>query len=120
MYAPNCLPLLGYVKDTDDASAMTTISEYEQYETYKEHRLDKVIKKIMYPKPTVALYKGAIGTAYGTPKGKTWIDMSNPDVEHYGCKWYISFPSASFSGTGQRMGNLRIMTKFFFECRDVR
>lgn len=114
--ATNSLPMIGVVKDYDDATALTSVGDYEQYETYKLKRIDKPFSVVLRPRIAMSAYQGAF-TGYINTSAK-WIDANSPDVQHYGLKWFIWKPNPQ--STGAKLGQLHIMVKYYLSFKLTR
>lgn len=111
------LPQLGFVYDTDDANVLTTRSDYQQYNTLKEYRLDRPVRKWVVPKLSTSVY-GGVTPAYSQMSNKKWITTATTDAQYYGCKWFVD---PIITGTGeQTLLKLRIICTYYIECRDVK
>jgi len=113
----NSMPTLGYVKDYDDATVAATPLVLYQYDTYKERRLDNVFKVFFKPRLATSCYSGGAFSGYMRPSGNPWIDSTSTDVQYYGIKWFIDVGIGGAGAT--QIGRLKIVTKYYLECKDV-
>lgn len=112
----SALPMLGFIHDYDDGTALSSLNDYLQYPNHKVYRMDKpVIKTFFRPKSALAVYSGAF-TSYA--RNNNWIDVGSPSVEHYGLKWYID---PMIPGIGSNViGKLRIYITVYLKMKNVR
>lgn len=113
------LPIIGIVNDYDDNNALTGISEYEQYSTYKERRLDKPFSVFFRPKLATAVYSNAAFSGYAQDTSRLWVDAGSPSAEYYGCKWFID-PILYTGNNAIAIGKLRVKCDIYFQARDMR
>lgn len=76
-----------FVKDYDDASAPGSAAELLQRDNLIIKNGHSSFKITVYPKVARALYNG-VSTAYQSGSG--YIDLTYPDVPHYGLKYMIA------------------------------
>lgn len=76
------------ILDSDDASAPTTLTEVEQYETLKITPAWERHTRVITPAVAVAVYRTGVTFAY-MPAYKKWMDLATTDVPHYGIKGLI-------------------------------
>jgi len=85
-------PRLYTVKDYDDATAPTTVSELREYSKCKLSILNPNKPLMFKIKPCV---KNSVGLN-STPKWKQWLDCSINNTQHFGFKWCVdNLPSNS-------------------------
>jgi len=111
------LPCLYTAIDLDDDSAPANIDELLEYETCHVDRLDKIVKRTVYPRIATAAYSGAF-TSYANMDPSTWIDCNSDGVRYYGLKYVVRYPSHVISATDE--GELQIIQKHTFQFKDVR
>lgn len=107
-------PRMWYVKDYDDASDPSSLDLLRQNGKCKTVSLNPSRPVVINIKPAVLTetFKVAGFPSY-SPKWKTWIDMDNVDVPHYGLKIGID----DLSNTNYRV---RVEGKAWFACKDTR
>lgn len=106
--------LMGTVIDHDDVSTLATITDYEQYQTWKcQPAISlRTHTRVIRPRIAVGAYAGAF-TSYANTKG--WIDCGSPNVQHYGLKFYMdAYGNANAAQTYQ------VMATYYLSFRDVR
>lgn len=76
------------VIDYDDATSLSTNTDYLQYDTFQQQLLvmpASSVKKIkLRPRLATAVYGGGAFTSYANTV--SWLDVASPSVEHYGVK----------------------------------
>lgn len=114
----NTLPMLIWVKDRDDGSALTSLGDYEQYESYKLKRLDRIVNIRVVPRIATTVYRGAF-SGYAQPSGNPWIDANTNDAQYYGIKYAVVISGTGGDGN-TTIGKLWVSCKYHLECKDVR
>lgn len=106
-------PTMLYRRDHDDANPPGSIDEMEQSNLTRHVVLhpNKWIKIGVKPSILQAGYTQT-GVTATFPKYKTWIDVSYPDVKHYGLKTFVDILP-----TGQYVD---VYADFIFMCKDTR
>lgn len=117
-YGPAGCPMLYMVRDYDDAVVPTATTELMQRPYCSIRRLTSVNKVFIRPRMARAIYQPGATFAYGTTRG--WLDVTNPDVPHYGLK-YIIVPQGGFYTTpGTIYGTVRIVDKYYLQFKNPR
>lgn len=83
--------ITGTVIDTDDSNTLSTLNDYQQYESFKFQNAmsGKPIVRVITPGiKNYMISTGGASVPAGT-KRKQWIDCSQGTVSHYGLKWFI-------------------------------
>lgn len=114
----NFYPKMWYIHDYDDSTA-------ESIGTLKERvgvkcrilQPNKVIKITTKPAIAIQTYRTATTTGYG-PKWGQYIDMNTTDVPHYGLK--VAFDTNAIDPVDTQPFRIRVETKYYFTCKDVR
>jgi len=78
------------VLDYDDGTALTAVTQAEQYDTYKKNSLTDKFTRCLEPAPSVPMYTGVTTTGYSVaPSGKKgmWMDQASPGIFYYGVKY---------------------------------
>lgn len=101
---------LATVVDYDDAVALTTFAQAEDYQNCQVGRICEGHFRVFKPHIAVAAYSGTF-TSYAN-KADQWIDCTSTGVLHYGVK-AISTVSASATG-------FDTMVRYHVEFRNVR
>ena len=113
------VPNIVIVTDYDDASALSVINDYLQYEPCRICRLDKPVRHTLRPHTAVAVYNGAF-SGYGNDRAR-WIDCDSSAAEHYGCKWAVDATMCNIAGSAAvRIGTLNVYYKFFVDFRSTK
>jgi len=113
----NWYPTVWSIPDYDD-SASLSIDEMKERIGVK-NRILKPNQKMVFvvrPKVLVQTYRTAVSTGYA-PKSM-YVDMSTPDIPHYGLKTVIDL-----AGINPILGypyQLKQDFKYFFTCKNVR
>lgn len=111
-------PKLWWCPDYDDSGAETLTSLYQRAKVrHVVMRPNKEVKIFVKPATLTQTYATATSTGYA-PKWKTWIDMDQVNVPHYGLKWIFDCNGIQ-TATGHPW-YLRLETKVYFKCKDVR
>lgn len=112
------LPSMVYHVDYDDAQTPTADSDVRVKAGAKEVRLDRPRTIFIKPKIADAILGASAGTAYSVPKAAPYINMSYPDVPHYGLKMYFRDVNLS-SSTGTSTNTcIRFETTYYIACKD--
>lgn len=112
-------PIMMDVIDTDDSTALTANTAYEQYETVRIMTSNVITRTINNPQVDLAAYAGGgVFTSYAT-KSNQWIDCASPSVEHYGYK-LGSFGDIEGTAGGYTYGVWNIFVTMEFEFKNVR
>lgn len=112
------VPTMVYHTDYDDALTPTSDETVRVKAGAKEVRLDKPVSIYFKPKIADAILGASAGTAYSVPKKAPYINMSYPDVPHYGLKMYFRDVNLS-SSTGTSTNTcFRFETTYYMSCRD--
>lgn len=112
------IPTMVYHTDYDDAVTPTQDSDVRVKSGAKEVRLDRTRTIYIKPKIADAILGASAGTAYSVPKAAPYINMSYPDVPHYGLKMYfrdVNLNSATASSTNTC---IRFETTYYISCKD--
>lgn len=98
--------------DNDDNTAPTTITQGQQYQSFKCHGLlDRMRCRSVVPEVSTALYgSGGAFTSYGQVKNQ-WIDNNSPSVVHFGLKFGIINPA--------NQGNFDVVLTYYLEFRKL-
>lgn len=112
------LPICYTVVDHDDSVALTSQTDYEQYESCKVSRLDKPFTRYFKPCTTMMVYKDAVSTGYGISRRSQWMDCSQPGVPYYGFKMGID--PVQYTTGGTILGYLTMITKYYIQCTGTR
>lgn len=107
-------PKLYSVKDYDDATSPANVDELRQHSKCRIAVLHPNRPVTLNVKPAVLAqaYRGVSTVTY-SPQWKTWIDMAQTDVPHYGLKLAIDDLTVT---TYQVL----VEGKMWFQCKDVR
>ena len=113
-------PTIALAVDNDDATLPTTWEQVAVKQDCKIRRLSKPVSVyIRNPKVAAAIYDG-VTNAYSPKTG--WVDNQNPDVPHYGLKFFIRDcplpqpPSAGAINGANVM--FRIATTYYLAMKD--
>lgn len=111
------LPTMVYHTDYDDALTPTDDASVRVKAGAKEVRLDRSRTIYIKPKIADAILGASAGTAYSVPKAAPYINMSYPDVPHYGLKMYFRDVNLSSSSSGINTC-FRVETTYYVSCKD--
>jgi len=104
------IPVLGIVRDYDDNATVGSEGAFLQYDDFTIHRLDKILKFSVVPRAANAVYNSTTTTGYSVAPPRLKVDCSNPNVPHYGIKYYVRNP---LNGAGTTVcGTLFVYAKF--------
>lgn len=109
------LPIMHYVRDEDDSTAPTDLSDINQKELCKVKILGATTMVSYYIKPKVAsdVYQGVASTGYAV-KSAPYINSSFPTVQHYGIKvWLNQIYAVAANNTA-----ITIEPVYYLSCRD--
>lgn len=83
--------LLATVIDTDDASPLSTIQEYEQYQSFKSQPAISMKTHTRVVRPAIRAVGVATGGAQqpSLPKSNQWIDCAYSTTSHFGVKIFL-------------------------------
>lgn len=111
-------PKLWWCPDYDDSGAEPLSSLYQRTRTrHAVMQPNREIKVFIKPAVLAQTYASATSTGYA-PKWNNWIDMDQVNVPHYGLKWVFDCNGIA-TATGHPW-YLRVETKVYFKCKDVR
>lgn len=105
------------VHDYDSGNALTTEAEYLQYGNIKSYPSVgvKPIKIVLYPKIQNAVFRNdSFNTYANTTVNPQWIDVANPDVNHYGIRLFT--PQLAL-GNDQ---SYRLFATVILQCKNTR
>lgn len=80
--------VVGSVIDYDDSNVPTATDQLAQYQNFRMTRGNMIHKRYFKPAISQLMYQSGVINAYGPKKG-AWIDITYPDVPHYGLKAVI-------------------------------
>lgn len=112
------IPTMVYHVDYDDALTPTSDADVRVKAGAKEVRLDKPRSIYFKPKVAQSILGASAGTAYSVPKNAPYINMSYPDVPHYGLKMYFRDVNLSAASTSSINTCFRIETTYYLACKD--
>lgn len=80
------------VIDYDDGNALTTESDYLNYNNCKRHKYMSEVVRTFTPKFRMASYAaGSVADAViARPNKADWLNMADPNISHYSIKLYLS------------------------------
>jgi len=113
------IPYLITVNDFDDATPLTALSDYCEYENFKVERMDRPLTISFVPRIASAVYSGGAFTGYSQAPPLAWVDSGSPSVEYYGIKWAVNGNIEGGVGTHQ-LGTYSIFFTFTIQCKDPR
>lgn len=111
------------VKDTDDASALTSQESYYQHTDCKVMALasNRYLNMSFTPSVLTEIYRSGVSTTY-SPKFKQWVDMAHLDTPHYGIKFGLIRNGA----TGAQINwptlppAVEAFVTMYYSCKNVR
>lgn len=116
--AANMYPRLWYCPDYDDNTPNNWTVLRERAKTKcKILQPNKQISVAYRPACNLQVYRSAITTAYA-PKWKQYIDVTQPDVPHYGLKWSVEV--SGFTPDVNYPYSLQLDTIYYIQCRGTR
>lgn len=113
-YIPNML----MVKDYDDATALTTMAQYQEYGNFKVFRIDYPKTTYTRPKIAIATYGNSAFTSYSAPVGNPWVDCGSANVEYYGMKWTLDTTASVTADID--LGEIQLYHTVYFQCKNTR
>lgn len=104
-------PKFYWYSDYDDTILPTDLNEFRQHQKVRMAQLNLNRPLVINIKPALLVesYRSPVSVGY-LPKWRQLIDMSAPDVPHYGLKWAID----NFSDPACI---IQIETRYWFQCR---
>lgn len=109
------MPIMTFARDYDDANAPASEDTLLQYATNR--RLQLSTRKSIYiasPRCANLVFKdGITPVGYSEAKSNQWIDSANPDVLHYGLKYYL--PTENLS----KIVYIRVYATYYLEFKRV-
>lgn len=116
--ATNFLPELVTCNDYDDATPLASITDFEQYDSFKIKRLDRPITRYFKPKVAQPAYQAGAFNGYARPEKVPWLDCASNAIEHYGLKYAIRADTQGGVGMNT-IGTIDIYWTYYIACRDV-
>lgn len=107
--------LFGTIVDYDDATALTTLADYEQFPNFKYQPCIsmRTHRRSFRPHIAVGAYNGAFAGYKNEPAG--WIDCATNSIQHYGIKiFWDGYANANALQTFQ------VMCKYHLSFKNVR
>lgn len=98
--------------DYDDSTAPTNFSELLQRPTLKRSKVTSRHVRTLRPAVAKPIYKDGLTFGYG--QGRGWIDCVNPDVPHYGIKYY-----AEQVGSAAALSAYDLMVTYYVSFKSV-
>lgn len=106
------MPIMTYARDYDDSTAPATEDAILQYSTNSCLVLsNKKSVYISHPRVATTVYRPGITAAYAEAKKNLWLDCANPDVPHYGLKYYVPIENLS------KILYVRVYATYFLEFK---
>lgn len=112
---PFQLQYLNTVIDYDDATALTSMNQAMEYESFRSTPQGKITKRIFVPSISNEVYRTGGGTIGYGRKSKQWVDMAYTDIPHYGVKGYIDHYAAA-----QASQRWKVFCTVYMSFRQVR
>ncbi len=99
--SPNgAVPTAYVVRDLDDATALTAVTDALQYDNCQTFNGEEDCVVKYKPAVTPAVYSGGAFSGYGvTQADKMWLDIANVTIPHYGLKLVVGGLTASTTST---------------------
>lgn len=107
------MPTLVHAADTNDVG-IPNYAELVQIPNVRFDRLDKVVRRRIYPRAAIAAYSGAF-TSYADA-GKLWVDTASPAVRYYGLKADVNCPIPN--GTTMLLGCITVIMRYNMSFRN--
>jgi len=113
---------LGYsrfhsVIDYDDSTTPTSEDQLLEYGSVKSTAPFRTHTRFIKPKMLQEIYRSAVGTAY-SPRSGQYIDLTYPDVPHYGIKVWCSAPNTPAGVQGSIA--YKVYLTLYFTCKNTR
>ena len=71
---------------------------------------------MLRPTTLTQLYRSSTTTGYSENKKRSWLDMANPDIPHYGFKCVFDFEGLAPAETYR----IKVNAKYYFKCKNTR
>lgn len=111
------IPTMVYHTDFDDSLTPTSDTDVRVKAGAREVRLDKPVSIFIKPKIADAILGASAGTAFSIPRAAPYINMSYPDVPHYGLKMY--FRDVNLMASASNVNTcFRFETTYYLSCKD--
>lgn len=111
-------PSVHTVIDYDDDTAPTALDQLVEYDTYKSTRGSATHVRVLRPRPALPVYGGGLGSAYAMPNWAPWLNLSDPQVPHYGVKGCFLPFTTNATETGSLVYDMKV--DFILEFKAVR
>lgn len=112
------LPNMAYITDVNDATGPLSLTEMEQYGSFKIKRLDQPVSVFIRPKVAVDVYQST-WTGYATTDKQPWVATASSATEWYGFK--NAMLGGMHGGTGTNtLGKLLLFETFYIKCRSCK
>lgn len=109
--------VIATVIDQDGGAALTQLSEYLQYQSFRVQPTtsNRMITRVIVPQVRMNVTTVNLGTTDGVTKRKQWIDITDLTVNHYGMWLYLDpWNSAANNQTYQ------IFVTYYVKFKNVR
>lgn len=111
-------PRLHYCIDYDDGSPPGTVTEMQEYATYKVCEANRPLTIWLKPKISLQTFRTGLAEAYCRPDAyiqqHLLLDCANPDIQHYGLKFAIEPSSTANYFT------YKVVAKYYFKFSGLR
>lgn len=109
--------ITGTVIDVDDAVALTSLNQYEQYESFKFQNMYStrpIVRTIVPHSRTYMVQAGGASVPAGTV-AKKWYDCAYGAISHCGLKWYLD----QYYDINSRQ-YFQVLATYYIKFRNVR
>lgn len=111
-------PSIHTVIDYDDDTAVSSLDSLVEYDTYKHTRGSSAHVRVLRPRPAMPVYGGAMASAYAMPLRAPWLNLSDPQIPHYGIKGVLLPFTTNATETGALVYDMKI--DYIIEFKAVR
>lgn len=118
----SALPMLGWCIDQDDGAPLgstptSALAATSQYDSFQLHRLDRPLTMTVAPKLASSVYAQGSFSAFTEVPNSAWVDMTYPNAQYYGIKWFID-PAGNT--TNLTLGTVTVIAKYYIEFKTPR
>lgn len=90
------IPNVHTVIDYDDVTALSAVTDYMQYDTYKMTRGNKIVKVFCKPRPQASMNVSGAAALAAQESRYRWIDCNQASVYYFGIK--VGYESTGVAG----------------------
>jgi len=118
----NFYPTLWYAPDHDD-NANVTLAGLKEFEKVRHKVIhpNREINIMLRPTTLQQLYRSSTTTGYACNYKRSWLDIAQADIPHYGVKLAFDMEGMTTSSTfADAQFMFKVNAKYYFKCKNVR